>query len=229
MWYHGMPESIICQEGTYFSAACQVKASCSVKVDVDWYWSPENASNSTHIIENSGNARIRALHSQTVTCTNNSMMLRHLYTLTLAELSSENAGLYWCQLKILKEHELSTETGDMILPSDKLYVGVEDTLTGCKYGKHKDEWRCALSQASTSAGESTEEVFYSRVPGTELVTVGKPSPTLEPLNDRDTPPIKMEFTILEVVLFVVVLLCAVTIIALVVFLLCRHRRKRAGE
>ena len=223
MWYHSMPESIVCQEGTRFSTACQVKAPCGMKVNVLWYWSPENTSNSTGLVTDSSNARIRALHFQAAPCTNNSVMVHYFYTLTLAGLSSRNAGLYWCQLKITEE-EGSSGAVSNLLPSDKCYVGVDDTLTGCEYGEHTDEWKCAQSKDSASPGGS--EVFYSDV----LITIGGPFPTVAPQNTNgDNPPIRMQFTIMEVTLFGVVLLCIATMSLLLVCLFCRHRRKRTGE
>ena len=228
MWYYGMPQRIICQEGTHFSTACQVKVPCGVKIDVVWYWSPENLSNATQIITDSSNARLRALHSQATTCTNNSVMLHHLYTLTLSGLTSENAGLYWCQLKTVRERESSAATRNL-LPSDKCYIGVEDTLTGCEYGKHTDDWRCAQNQTSSIAGGDSEESFYSKEPLPELLVTFKPSPTLEPLNDKDTPTVNMNMTIMEIVLFALVLLCISVIVLMLVCLISRRRRRRAGN
>ena len=148
-----MPESIVCQDGTYFSTACQVKAPCGVKTNVTWYWSPENKSNSSFVITDSSSARTRALHLQMDSCANNSVMLYHFYTLTLAGLSSKNVGFYWCQLEIIDEKESNTAVSNL-LPSDKCHIGVDDKLPGCEYGKHKDEWKCAQIQATLTDKDS---------------------------------------------------------------------------
>ena len=230
LWYYSMPESIVCRDGTHFSTACQVKAPCGVKTNVTWYWSPQDTSNSTYIIRDSNNTRMRALHSQTDSCTNNSVLLHHIYTLTLAGLSSKNAGFYWCQLEIAEEKE-SNAAARNLLPSDKCRVEVDDKLVGCEYGEHKDEWKCAQTLA-TVTNEDSEDVdaYGSRAPEL-LATVQRPSPTvtLHDTSGRKTPPIKMQWTVMEVVLFVVVLLCVAIIVLLLVCVFIKRKRKRAGN
>ena len=234
MWYYSMPESIVCQEGTRFSTPCQVKAPCGVKTNVVWYWSPENMPNSSNIIRDSSTTRIRALHSQEDSCTNSSVMLHHFYTLTLVGLSSKNVGFYWCQLEIIEERESKTAATNL-LPSDKCHVGVDDILTGCKSGEHKDEWKCAQSQVTIPFDDSADEdIFSSTTPGSTtrslVVTLQKISPTVVLYNTNgETPPIKMNFTVMEIVLFVVVLSCVVIIALLLVCIFLRRKRKRAGN
>ncbi|CAI8053040.1 hypothetical protein GBAR_LOCUS29009, partial [Geodia barretti] len=152
----------------------------------------------------------------------------HIYTLTLAGLSSKNAGFYWCQLEIAEEKE-SNAAARNLLPSDKCRVGVDDKLVGCEYGEHKDEWKCAQTLA-TVTNEDSEDVdaYGSRAPEL-LATVQRPSPTvtLHDTSGRKTPPIKMQWTVMEVVLFVVVLLCVAIIVLLLVCVFIKRKRKRA--
>ena len=193
-------------------------------------------SNSSFVITDSSSARTRALHLQMDSCANNSVMRHHFYTLTLAGLSSKNVGFYWCQLEIIDEKESNTAVSNL-LPSDKCHVGVDDKLPGCEYGKHKDEWKCAQIQATlTDKGsglmnKDSEDVDVSDTKVSDLfVTIRKPSPTVALHNTNGKiPPIKIQLTIMEVVLFVVVSLCVAIIALLLVCLLIKRKRKRPGN
>lgn len=228
-----MPESIVCQEDTHFSAACQIYAPCGVEVDVVWYWSPENETNSSYLITDSPNARTRSLSLPTASCDNNSAS--HFYTLTLAKLSRKNAGYYWCQLKILNEGSSVKN----LLPSNKCYVGINNTVSSCEYGEHKGGLRCAQSQESLIDNEDSDEITYSQKTNLE-VTVESPTstslprnPTLTPAqlteNKQARPQIRMHFTEMEVVLLALVLLCIAIITVLLVCLLWQCRRRRSGK
>lgn len=227
LWYYTMPSSIICREGTRFSMACQVRVPCDVEPEVNWYWSPHNAPNVAHMVTNSdtGGVRIRALLSSKATCNlNGTTMLHHFYTLSLSELSEKNIGYYWCQLKVT--NETNSARGDL-LPSNKCYVGIADSVGECEYGNHTDTWICARNK-TTRISDSFEGVYT--IEPTLLETQHTPSPTITPpKKNNENYLIRMKVTIIEVAFLCVTMTCVVIITLLICCLVRRRRKQREGK
>ena len=234
MWYYEMPHSIVCREGTHFSTACQVKVPCEVETEVDWYWSPLGRPDLTHLITDSNPSGARVRSSSTpchgLNSTSTRPYLHHFYTLTLTGLSSENAGYYWCQMRVVDEWGSASGDGAAvpdILPSNRCYVGIaaKDMREECEYDDHSDVWRCA--QGQTPSGGCGSTARSELVTATQSTVSTMPFPTVNPAHiSEDSLLYKMRVTVIEAALIVVVLICMLIIAVLIGCLTCKRRKTR---
>lgn len=242
LWYYNMPRSIECREGTRFSTGCQVKVPCDVETEVDWYWSPQNMPNTSLLITNSAGsngALVRAPMPSNAMCSLNGLVL--LYTLTLARLNNDHVGYYWCQLRVIGSG--TSHVGDL-LPSSQCYVSIRNTTAKCDYGGHNNTWMCAQNQsmttitATTTTASTDGETLHSVRPipaVTQLSTLNSPQPTVDvnidkgPSDKNRDPLVQMPVTVIEVVLLVVIMICAAIVALLMGCLIHKHRKGREGE
>lgn len=247
MWYYSMPRSILCREGTHFSTACQVQVPCDIETEVDWYWSPLNKSNVTHLFNdsNSNGAHVRALISPKEMCGSfnittydgtvitTSASLQHLYTLTLTGLSSDNAGYYWCQLRVVDTQDsMSGVVERNLLPSNLCYVDINDTGKECEYGDHKDIWKCAenLTSSTVNSLKQMQSELVTATQFTVSTILSSPIQTVSlSTNNKNSPFFKLQVRVIEVAFIAVIVICMLIIAILIGCLVYKHRkRKRTG-
>ena len=230
MWYYDMPRSIECREGTHFSIPCQVRVSCDIKAEVDWYWNPLNKSNTTLLITDSSSngTRVRALSLSQGTCNLSATeMIDHFYTLTLERLNYDHVGYYWCQLRV--DNSSAKSTGDL-LPSNQCYVSVGDTVKNCEYREHYDRWMCAQKPSAPTGG--IEEDLHIIISPTQTTIQNSPLPTVTvddkgPTdNGRDNPFSKMPVSIIEAAFLVTIIICTAIIVILICCLFHKYRKRR---
>ena len=259
--YYTLPSSITCREGARLTIACHVEVACDIEAEVNWFWNPTNTSNFTHLIVNSDPSGVHlgaTLSSKAICSLNSETVLYHIYTLSMARLSHEITGFYWCQLHVV-DSGTRTVVGD-ILPSNKCYVDVADGISECDYTDHSDSLMCAQSSRLTSIDSEklpsispmlTEmpasnlpsiQSALSELPATMMpsinlpltempaTTSNSPSPSsTPPINNRDNSLIELEATILEVIFLMAILICVATIVLLTGCLFRKYRRKREGK
>ena len=241
-WYHNIPESIECKTGTYFSIVCGVRVPCGAEADVDWYWSPVKDPNVTFLIENSHSLRsqVRTVQTSRVICTtNSSILLNDMHTLTLASLSSEHTGYYWCQMKVTSSSKEKTSPGNL-LPSNQCYVSVANTNEDCNFKMHSRQWMCAQKNHismpnnknsyshSLKSMKITNEIIPTTVGLNTKSIYSTPSHSSSADNLSDDTLINMSVTIVEIIFLLVIVVFSV-IVAFLVGCLVKCRRRAKGN